>query len=350
MAAKSSVIHAVDLFCGVGGLSFGLAQAGINVRAGIDVDATCAFAYERNNGARFIQRDVRELTGAEVLALYPKTGIRLLAGCAPCQPFSRHRRGLDTSTDEKWSLLDEFARLVREVKPDLVTMENVTGLARTPVFKQFAQGLNALGYSVEYASSYGPRYGLPQHRRRLVLIASLLGDVKFPVRKQLPAKIPTVREAIGKLRPLKNGERDAKDPLHVTRMLSDINLARVKASKPGGTWEDWPSELRADCHRKSTGSTFKSVYGRMEWDEPSPTITTQAYNFGTGRFGHPEQDRAISLREAAILQGFPKSYVFVEKGQDVEFVPLGRLIGNAVPPPLGRTIGEILGSHVDSVV
>src|SRR5690606_35410329 len=123
-------------------------------------------------------------------------------------------------------------------------------------------------------------------------------------------------------------------------------LARLRASKPGGSWRDWPEELRAACHRRSTGSTFKSVYARMEWDEPSPTITTQAFNFGTGRFGHPEQDRAKSLREAAILQGFTKKYNFVWKGSEAKFITLGRLIGNAVPPPLGKAIGKKLMDHV----
>lgn len=348
MGRRSSAIHAVDLFCGVGGLSYGLTQAGVQVRAGIDIDSACEYAYERNNTGVFIKKDIRDLTRADIVSLYPKTGLRLLAGCAPCQPFSRHMRGADTSADSKWTLLDEFGRLVCEVLPDLVTMENVTGLARTAVFKRFLEALKEAGYNVGYASCYGPKFGLPQHRRRLVLVASLLGKISLPVATKKPEQYRTVRQAISALPALQSGEQDSKDPLHRARSLSEINLARLQASKPGGSWRDWPEELRAECHRRPTGQSFQSVYARMEWDEPSPTITTQSYNFGTGRFGHPEQDRALTLREAAILQGFPKSYAFIEKGEEVTFTTLGRLIGNAVPPPLGKAIGRALIDHVEA--
>lgn len=123
-------------------------------------------------------------------------------------------------------------------------------------------------------------------------------------------------------------------------------MSRIKASTPGGTWKDWPEGLRAPCHRRETGATFRNVYARMEWDKPSPTITTLAHNFGTGRFGHPEQDRALSLREAALRQGFPREYGFVRNGERVLFDRIGRLIGNAVPPPLGRAVGEAIIDHV----
>jgi len=154
--------------------------------------------------------------------------------------------------------------------------------------------------------------------------------------------VRTVRDAIGDLPAVQHGQASLGDPLHSSRTLSDLNLARIKASRPGGSWEDWPADLRAPCHRKASGGSFRSVYARMEWDKPSPTITTQAHNFGTGRFGHPEQDRAITLREAAMLQGFPRTYRFVRPAEKVEFAPLGKLIGNAVPPTLGKAIGLAL--------
>jgi DNA (cytosine-5)-methyltransferase 1 len=158
-----------------------------------------------------------------------------------------------------------------------------------------------------------------------------------------------VKQAIGRLRPLSAGESAPKDKLHVTSTLSDTNLERIKVSKPGGTWRDWPKRLVAECHRVDSGRTYPGVYGRMEWDKPAPTMTTQCYGFGNGRFGHPVQDRAISLREAAILQSFPRKYAFIPKGGEVSFKVLGRLIGNAVPVDLGRAIARSIDQHLASV-
>jgi len=344
---NTAQIHAVDLFCGAGGLSYGLRQAGIAIAAGIDIDTHCQYAFEANLGAKFIKKDIREVSPSELAALYPKTGIRLLAGCAPCQPFSSHRRGADTSKDEKWTLLDEFSRLIRGVLPELVTMENVPRLANTEMFESFTSMLEENGYSYAYRNCFGPQYGLAQERRRLVLVASRLGKIDTPIPVRKASDYRTVRDALEKLPALNAGESDKNDPLHRARSLTPINLARLEASKPGGTWEDWPEYLRAPCHKRKTGATFRSVYARMSWDTPAPTITTQAYNFGTGRFGHPEQNRSITLREAAILQGFPKKYKFVQSKEDVQFSTLGRLIGNAVPPPLAKAIGKQLVAHAE---
>ena len=160
----------------------------------------------------------------------------------------------------------------------------------------------------------------------------------------------TVRQAIGRLRPLDAGQSAPRDRLHAASTLSEKNLQRIRVSKPGGTWRDWPEDLVADCHRAASGKTYPGVYGRMEWDKPAPTMTTQCYGFGNGRFGHPEQDRAISLREAAILQSFPRDYAFVPDDGEVSFTALGRLIGNAVPVDLGRAIARSINSHLASVV
>jgi len=130
--------------------------------------------------------------------------------------------------------------------------------------------------------------------------------------------------------------------------LSPLNLRRIKASRPGGTWRNWPPELQAACHRKTTGATYPSVYGRMEWDRPAPTITTQCFGYGNGRFGHPEQDRAISLREAAMLQTFPEMYAFAPPGASIKFNKMGRLIGNAVPVRLGEVIAQSLIGHANA--
>jgi DNA (cytosine-5)-methyltransferase 1 len=326
-----------------------LRQAGITIAAGIDIDEHCQFPFESNLDARFIKKDIRKVTSTELAALYPKGSVRLLAGCAPCQPFSTHRRGADTTTDEKWTLLDEFSRLIKGVLPELVTMENVPGLVSTEMFESFTSMLEENGYSYAYRNCFGPQYGLAQERRRLVLVASRLGEIDPPSPSRSPEGYRTVRDALGDLPALSAGETDKSDPLHKARALTPINLARLRASKPGGTWKDWPEHLRAPCHTRKSGATFKSVYARMSWDNPSPTITTQAYNFGTGRFGHPEQLRSITLREAAILQGFPKKYKFVASKEDVQFTVLGRLIGNAVPPPLAKAIGHQLVKHVKAM-
>lgn len=150
--------------------------------------------------------------------------------------------------------------------------------------------------------------------------------------------------------PIKAGERDPQDELHTASSLSPLNLSRIRVSRPGGTWRDWPEELQASCHRKDTGATYPSVYGRMEWDRPAPTITTQCFGYGNGRFGHPEQDRAISLREAAMLQTFPESYAFAPPGAPIKFNKMGRLIGNAVPVRLGEVIARSLVGHVQAHV
>jgi DNA (cytosine-5)-methyltransferase 1 len=235
--------------------------------------------------------------------------------------------------------------LVEALQPDLVTMENVPPLLDQPVFAEFLRNLD--GYNVAHRIVDVRDIGLPQTRKRLVLVASKLGQIELAAPDDA-RRTTTVRQAIGLLRPVAAGEADPSDPLHVASRLSETNLQRIRASKPGGTWRDWPDELRATCHRRSTGATYPAVYGRMEWDQPGPTITTQYFGYGNGRFGHPEQDRAITLREAAVLQGFPADYSFLSGEERPSFARIGRLIGNAVPVPLGEYVGWTLRDHVDA--
>lgn len=337
-------ISAIDLFCGVGGLTKGLAKAGIKVRLGIDIDPSCEFAYTENNTAQFLLKSVEEIVAEDIESAYLANSIRLLAGCAPCQTFSTYNQKADSS-DQRWWLLLEFSRLVNELTPELVTMENVPGLLECEIFEEFVSSLETKGYKVTYSVVNCLEYGIPQQRERLVLLASKLGPIQIiPPKKN--AKFKTVRDAISNLHPIAAGEVYDKDPMHQSSNLSKINLKRIKASKPGGTWRDWNPKLVAECHKKKTGKTYPSVYGRMTWDEPAPTITTQFYGFGNGRFGHPEQHRAISLREGAILQSFPKSYKFVRKGEPIHRKTIGRLIGNAVPVKLGEVIGKSIVKHV----
>lgn len=346
-------INAVDLFCGVGGLTNGVQASGINVVAGFDIAKECQFSYEYNNNSRFIYKDVKEIEDGEILSLYPQdTDIKVLMGCAPCQPFSSysHRYKTSESRLKKMDLLDYFGIQVEKVQPDIVSMENVPQLRNEPVFTEFVELLKRNEYFVDWKVVYAPSYGVPQNRKRLLLLASKLGEISLKKPMFNDGEYPTVKEAISHLPQIKAGEIDSKDFLHRSRKLSELNLTRIKNSKQGGTWADWDPSLLPDCYKKQSGRTFKSVYGRLEWDKPSSTITTQFVGYGNGRFGHPEQNRALSLREGAILQTFPDDYQFVKSSDEVIISKLAMQIGNAVPPKLGEVIGDSIQSHLKTVL
>ena len=340
-------IAAVDLFCGAGGLSHGLIHESIIVRAGFDIDSACKYAYEKNNDAPYIIKDVANVSGQEILSLFGKNEVKVLAGCAPCQPFSKYTQGKDNREDQKWGMLYEFSRLIDEVQPEIVTMENVPQVIKHCVYNDFKAHLEKNGYNVWADVVFCPDYGIPQTRQRLVLLASKIGNIQLIPPTHETKKYKTVKETIGHLPPLDHGSRSVKDPLHVSSKLSELNFKRIKASKPKGSWLDWDDNLVADCHKKEGRQTYRSVYGRMCWKEPSPTVTTQFTGFGNGRFGHPEQDRALSLREGALLQTFPENYEFVAPGMPVVIKHIAKMIGNAVPVDLGRVIGASIKIHVE---
>ncbi|MBY5524060.1 DNA cytosine methyltransferase [Rhizobium leguminosarum] len=344
-------IEAVDLFCGVGGLSAGLRLAGIDVRAGIDLDTSCKYAYEKNINAAFLTLDVAELSGADIIKLYSPDAKKVLVGCAPCQPFSmytgRYRQNETAQdTDKRWNMLREFARIIEEVQPDVVSMENVPRVAVHPAFNSFVARLEAAGYKVTFQKVRAQNYGVPQRRTRLVLFASKFEEIELaePTHENSPV---TVRDAISSLPPIKAGEVHAGDRLHQSRNLGETNLRRIRATREGGSWKDWDESLQLACHRKPGGKSFRAVYGRMNWDEPSPVITTQCLGIGNGRFGHPEQDRAISIREAAVLQSFPVDFEFVAPDERVNQLRLARQIGNAVPVKLGEAVARSIKRHLD---
>lgn len=337
-------INAIDLFCGAGGLSYGLQQGGINVVAGIDLDPACQFPYSANNNAKFILQSVEHVSGEQLETFFPNSQLKLLAGCAPCQAFSTYTQAQRIPKNKKWVLVNHFLRLIGEVKPEFVTMENVSNLKREAVFEGFVETLKKMGYFVWFRVVDCSSYGVPQRRHRLVLLASLLTPLQLI--EPEPNRVVTVRDIIGELPPLAAGEVARTDPLHRASQLSSINLQRIRVSTPGGTWRDWPRGLVAICHQNKSGKTYPSVYGRMKWDDVSPTITTQFYGFGNGRFGHPEQDRALSLREGAMLQTFPKEYKFVDSNSNVRIKTIGRLIGNAVPVRLGEMIAKSILSSL----
>ncbi len=342
MIKRRSLVAAVDLFCGAGGLTYGLRKKGIDVRAGFDLDPACAVPYQANNAAEFVLADVKQLTGQDIKVRLSDAQYTMLAGCAPCQPFSRYSKtGRGKTNNNRWQLVLAFGRLVQEVRPDFVTMENVPLLAQHAAFEEFQKSL--VGYHIWHAVVNTSQYGGAQTRNRLVLLASRHAKIEFPKPFVRPAE--TVRTVIGHLPSVKAGCENMKDPLHVAPALSPLNLKRIRASKPGGTWRDWPRALRAACHQRESGTTYPAVYGRMQWDALAPTMTTQCYGYGNGRFGHPTQDRAITLREAALFQGFPLGYQFTAKGVSPQFLPLGRLIGNAVPVQLAEVIGACIKRH-----
>lgn len=337
----------VDLFCGVGALSHGLKLAGCKIVAGYDVDSRCKYAFETNNDATFYARDVSKLSASEISQHFSGAGPSVLAGCAPCQPFSTYKLRYDE--DPQWGLVRKFAELAVEVQPDFVTMENVPALLRYKggyLFEEFKALLEVAGYQVSHSVAECERFGVPQRRRRLVVLASRSGPP--PELNPTGSGYTSVREAIGALPPLAAGATSESDPLHTASALSPKNLRRIKASRPGGTWRDWPVELRAECHRRRTGKSYPGVYARMEWDKPAPTITTQCFGYGNGRFGHPEQDRAISLREAAILQSFPPDYSFLAPGKPATMKEVGRWIGNAVPVKLAESVGCAIVASCDA--
>jgi len=347
---KNKNISAIDLFCGIGGLSYGFQKVGIDVKAGIDFDNSCKYAFEKNCKATFINQDITSIKKEDIEKFYDKDDIRVLVGCAPCQPFSTYTLNGDKQKDQRWQLLYEFARLIKEIQPEIVSMENVPNLLnfkKEPVFENFVKKLKDDGYFVWYKIVYSPDYGIPQKRKRLVLLASKKGNIKLIDPTHKKEDYLTVKDAIGHLEEIKSGETSTKDFIHKASKLSDKNLKRIRQSKQGGSWKkDWDKSLQLECHKSDKGKSYVSVYGRMKWDEPSPTMTTFCTGIGNGRFGHPEQDRAISLREAAILQTFPNSYKFSSSEKTLRFGQVSRQIGNAVPPKLGEVIGLSIIEHL----
>jgi len=347
-----SRIGVIDLFCGIGGLSYGLKRKGLDIIAGFDIDETCKFAYTHNNEAEFFDTDITRVTGEQIKSLFGDYDVKVLAGCAPCQPFSSYAFKNKDKDPNKYDLLYEFGRLVDEVRPDIVTMENVTQIARfklKPVLQDFVSLLKE-NYHVSVNMVYCPDYGIPQTRKRLVLLASRFGDIHLIPPIHTPDNYVSVKTVIGDLPELKAGEADKSDPLHRAKALSPLNLLRIRNTPYGGGWKDWPEELRLKCHKKDAGKSFGSVYGRMVWDSPAPTMTTQCTGLGNGRFGHPTQDRAISVREAALIQTFPKTYKFFPDEQSISITKASRYIGNAVPPRLGEIIAESIVNHIIKIL
>ena len=339
-------IVAVDLYCGAGGLTHGLSIEGIDVSLAVDSDSSCRYPIEQNSATKFLAQNVEALDSSVIRAEFRRGDFSILAACPPCQPYSTYtqsRRGVVRRNTSR--MVRNFVDSVVALQPDLFVLENVRNLSRSSGFQALVSSVE--GYSTCWSVVDCARLGIPQTRRRLVWMGSRLGplcDFEY-----LNSYV-SVRDTIGHLAVLSAGQSDESDSLHTACSLSAKNLARIRCSIPGGSWRDWPESLRLSCHRRPSGATYPSVYGRMAWDGPAPTITTQCFGYGNGRFGHPEQDRAISLREAALLQTFPDGYRFVRQNERPQFAKVGRWIGNAVPVHLARLIAsrciDNISSHI----
>ncbi len=338
-------VKVFDFFSGCGGTSCGFEQAGMEIMMGLDVDADSASTFQANfPKAKFLLGDIREMDTDVIRPLLKsRKDPVLFCGCAPCQPFSKQNR-LKTKIDPRRDLLAEFGRFVRAWLPDYVFVENVPGLqnvkGKEGPFLLFTKMLKELGYEYRSDVVSAMSYGVPQTRKRLVLLASRNGLIDLPEGDFGPNKSPytTVRDWIGDLPPIAAGQAHSADEDHQAAALTPINLERISHTPEGGSRESWPAHLQLECHKKHEGHT--DVYGRLAWDRLAAGLTTRCISYSNGRFGHPEQNRALSIREAALLQTFPKKYRFMGSLQSK-----ARQVGNAVPPVMARAIGEHLISQ-----
>ena len=347
----SKPVRVFDFFSGCGGTSAGMAAAGMEVVLAVDNDRDAAWTFRANfPSARVLVADIRRLPtrSLDSVVLSSNGHPLLFSACAPCQPFSKQRAATTSEGDKRLGLLGEVLRFVKRYRPELLFVENVPGLVRGDLpqraFERFIQTITRLGYTEERRVVSAHDYGVPQRRNRLILLASRLGQVGFPERthgpQALTPRYSTVRDWIGGLPPLAAGTAHPLIPNHRAAALSSINMERVKATPEGGSWPDWPPYLIPKCHQNGIGG-HPEVYGRMSWDAPASALTTRCISYSNGRFGHPCQDRAISVREAASLQTFPMNFEFFGS-----LNAQARQVGNAVPVLLAQRFGEQLIRHV----
>ena len=347
-------IKAVDFFCGAGGLTRGLLKAGIEVLCGIDQDTGAKKTYQRNNKGRdgrpvsFLERDIAKLSPDELDRMVErkrrdKQSLLLFAACPPCQYFSKIRTSKRKRLEERRLLLD-FAEFIETFLPEYVFIENVPGIRKKKygaILPAFLERLKELGYDYDAGMINAKFYDVPQNRVRMVVLASLRGPIQLPHVNLKQMKFRTVRQSIAEFPSIKAGEKHPSVENHVASRLSPLNLQRIHLTpQDGGSRLAWSHDrtLALDCYNDHSGHT--DVYGRMTWDSVAPTLTTRFNSFSNGRFGHPEQDRAISLREGAALQTFPNSFVFLGNQNTI-----ARHIGNAFPVKLAYVFGRHIVSH-----
>lgn len=338
---KTIKYNSVDVFSGVGGLSAGMVQAGFAAKVAIELDKYAVLAYRMNHSKTIvIENDIRKVSTDEIIAALNGQPLHLLAGCPPCQGFSSVRRlnRKQNVSDDRNTLILEYLRLVKELKPLTIMMENVPGLINYYLFKEVVKELDELGYRPKVEIVNVKNYGVPQNRKRLIMVGSLLGEMD--IAKGIKKKV-TVRQAIARLEPIET----TNDPLHkITANHTSQVLERIRLTpKDGGSWKDLPDEYTLECHKKENVG-FKDVYGRLRWNDYSSTITGGCLNPSKGRFLHPEEDRVITAREAALLQSFPRRYKFPV---NIPKASLALLIGNALPPRFSYIQSVNIKRHLD---
>lgn len=338
---NKEISNAVDLFSGCGGLSDGMVRAGFVTKAAIETDKYAVLAYRMNHTkTKVIENDIRNVSTDEITGELNGEPLHLLAGCPPCQGFSAVRRlnRKQNKRDDRNALVLEYLRFVKELKPLTIMMENVPGLINYYLFKDVIKELDELGYHPKVEIVNVKDYGVPQNRKRLIMVGSLLGEIDIA---KGTGKRVTVKKAIGKLESI----QETKDPLHkITTDHSTEILERIRLTpKDGGSWKDLPEEYVLECHKKENVG-FKDIYGRLRWDDYSSTITGGCLNPSKGRFLHPEEDRVITAREAALLQSFPKRYKFPV---NIPKASLALLIGNALPPKFSYVQSRNIKMHLD---
>ena len=341
----------IDSFCGAGGLGLGLQQAGFDIRLSFDIDDICIKTIKENEkyfNHPSLAADIADMLNGKALEICKmKRGeLFLLAGGPPCQGFSIQRRGSDV--DPRNQLVFKYAQLVNELYPKYFVMENVTGIAgkrgRT-ILEQLIDELKGIGYEVHINLLDAQDYGAPQRRKRYIIVGERTDMGVYYEYPKPNGEHRTVRDAIGSLpEPPMDGSDYPGISLHRRDKLSDINLRRIRALKPGQGREYLPDDLLADCHKiDSSVIGYRNVYGRMAWDDVAPTITARFDSFTRGKFGHPDQDRSVTLREGALLQTFPMDFKFTGNKVDV-----ARQIGNAVPPLMAKAIADQIYSFYKS--
>ena len=337
---------AIDFFCGGGGMTCGLRQAGIHVLAGVDFDHNCKNTYEINNpDSKFIEADIKKLPleyFEKEFSVNKNDNDLILIGCSPCQYYSIINTSREKSIKSK-DLLVDFKRFVEYYNPGYVLVENVPGIMsnKQTVLYDFLSFLENKKYYVEYKIVNMSYYGVPQSRKRFSLIASRVDkNINLPIPDEKQALLEDFIGVKNGFQPIKAGHKDETDFNHSVSGLNEICMRRLaKTPHNGGSRLSWKSDkdLQLKCFEGNDNS-FKDTFGRMRWEKPASTITTKFFNISNGRFAHPEEDRAISLREGATLQTFPKDYVF----KTISIASTAKLIGNAVPPEYARRLGEVI--------
>lgn len=335
--------QAIDLFSGCGGLSEGLVKAGFRVIAAFDNDADSIAAYRLNHpDVSVFDGDIRDVDTADIRNLLGSQPLHLLAGCPPCQGFSSVRRlnKKRSKRDSRNNLVLEYLRFVKELKPLSIMMENVPGLVNYTLFKRVVAELGELGYNPLVKPVCIQDYGVPQRRKRIVLVGSLFGGLEIAAATK---ERVTVRDAIGGM----ESPEASQDAVHrIIKVHTPGVMNRIKATpKDGGSRSDVP-EFELSCHKRENIG-FRDVYGRLRWDDLSSTITGGCLNPSKGRFLHPEADRALSAREAALLQTFPRNYQFPAT---LSKTSIALMIGNALPPKFSYIQSLNIRKHLDMAI